>query len=313
MQQPVDPTFLAPPGQVVDWRMVVLFDAVTGAGALDALPGTADDLAGQLGLDAHGLRVALDALAVWGIVVRDGDGRYATGPELPGAEDAARLRHHARAIRRWSTSVDTRLRGTADEARPGMPDPELFIDALAAGARQSAPGVVDVCLSRFPAARSVIDLGGGHGEYSLEFARRGLQVTLQDLPVMVDIVRRRGRLTEAGVELVAGSFFDNVPPGPFDLAFCTGITHTFDGEHNRDLFRRLRDVVAPAGGVAVVTFLRHRHPLADVFAVQMLTNANGGDSHSEEEYRDWLTTAGFRVDGEVADLPDRPQSVLFAT
>jgi SAM-dependent methyltransferase len=310
---PGEPTFLAPPGEVADWRMVVLFDAVAGAGALDALPGTADELAATLGLDAHGLRVALDALGAWGVVERDGAGSYRPGPDRPDAEVGAGLRHHARAIRRWSTSVEKRLRGAPDEIRPGMPDPELFIDALAVNARKGAAELVDVCLARFPEARSVVDLGGGHGEYSLEFARRGLRATMQDLPVMVDIVRRRGVLAEAGVELVAGSFFDAVPDGPFDLAFCTGINHTFDGEHNRDLFGRLRPVVAPAGGLALVTFFRHRHPLADVFAVQMLANGNGGDAHAEADYREWLAGAGFRPDEGVVDLPGRAQSVLFAT
>jgi SAM-dependent methyltransferase len=304
---------MLPPGEVDDWRMVLLVDLAVGSGALAALPGTADDVAGRLGLDPRALRVVLDALGAWGVVERDGDGRYAPGAGAPDTDGLASLRHHARAIRSWGASLDARLRGEPVEIRPGMPDPELFIDALAVGGRAAAPGLVDICLHRFPDARSVVDLGGGHGEYSLEFARRGLEVTLQDLPVMVDVVRSRGRLTEAGVKLVAGSFFDQVPDGPFDLAFCAGITHTFDGEHNRTLFRNVRPTVAPGGGVAVVSFLRHRHPMADVFAVQMLANANGGDTHSEEEYRAWLGGAGFQVDDAVVDVPGRPQAVLFAT
>jgi hypothetical protein len=194
-----------------------------------------------------------------------------------------------------------------------MADPEVFLDALAVTARRSAPVVVDAVLDRFPDAKTVLDLGGLHGEYSLEFVRRGLRATLQDLPTMVDFVRRRGELAAAGVDLFAGSFFETLPPGPFDIAFCTGITHTFDGEHNRLLYRRLRPVVSPSGGVAVISFLRHRQPLADVFAVQMLANANGGDTHGEEEYRSWLGEAGFVVDPGTVDLPGRPQSAIFAT
>jgi SAM-dependent methyltransferase len=313
MPVPADHSFLAPPWEVGDWRMALLFDAAAASGALAALPGTADEIGGRLGLDAHALRVTLDALGAWGIVERDGQGRYVPGPDAPTDARAATLRHHARAVRIWSRSIDARLHGEPVEVRPGMPDPELFVDALAANARTTAPALVDLCLDRFPGARRVVDLGGGHGEYALEFARRGLQVTLQDLPVMVDIVRRRGRLTEAGVELVAGSFFDFVPEGPFDLAFCAGITHTFDAEHNRALFRNLRPVVSPAGGVAVVTMFRGQDARAAIFAVQMLANANGGDTHAEEEYRAWLAETGFRADEAPVTVADRPQSVLFAT
>ena len=32
-----DHTFLAPPGEVADWRMVLLLDALAGSGALAAL------------------------------------------------------------------------------------------------------------------------------------------------------------------------------------------------------------------------------------------------------------------------------------
>ena len=304
---------MAPPGEIADWRMVVLVDAAAGSGLLAALPGTAEELAGPLDLNPHAVRVTLDALGAWGVVERDDGGRYRLGPEAPEGDGIASLRHHARAVGSWSASLDSRLRGEPVEVRPGMPDPELFIDALAVGGRAAAPGVVDACLARFPDAKSVIDLGGGHGEYSLEFARRGLRVTMQDLPVMIDVVRRRGRLTEAGVQLVAGSFFDGVPPGPFHLAFCAGITHTFDARHNQTLFRNLRAAVSSAGGVAVVTFFRNRQPMADVFAVQMMANANGGDTHGEDEYRRWLGEAGFQADADVVDLPGRPQSVLFAT
>ncbi len=310
-----DLSSLSPPGQVADWRMTVLFVAVARTGVFAQLPGTADDLAASLGLDPNGLRVVLDALRAWGIVEQDrsGDGRYAMGPEAPGPEAAATIRQHARAIRRWGTSVDDRLRGVLDDSPAGIPEPEVYLDALAVTARETAPELVDLCLARFPQARSVVDLGGCHGEYSLEFARRGLKVTMQDMPTMIDIVQRRGQLASAGVELFAGSFFEEVPEGPFDLAFCAGITHTFDGDHNLALYGRLRPVVNGGGGIAVVTFLRGRQPLADVFAVQMLVNGNGGDTHAEAEYRAWLTAAGFRVDEAPVDIPDRAQSVLFAT
>lgn len=64
------------------------------------------------------------------------------------------------------------------------------------------------------AARRVLDLGGGHGQYALEFARRGLETTMQDRPGVVDYARRQGRLEEAGVELFAADFFEALPPRP---------------------------------------------------------------------------------------------------
>lgn len=307
-----DRSFLAAPAAVEDWRLIVVYDAVAGAGVFAALPGPVATLAEATGLDPHGLRVALDALARYGVVARDDAGSYRAGDRVPSFDEAATLRHHARAIRRWSAALPDRLRG-APADRPAMVrDPEAFLDALAVNARRSAAMLVDACLDRFPGARRVLDLGGGHGEYSLAFARRGLEVTMQDLPPMIGVVAGRGALAAAGITLFTGSFFDRVPDGPFDLAFCTGITHTFDGERNVTLYRNLRPVVASGGGVAIATMLRGSGALADLFAVQMYANGNGGDTHGEEEYRRWLHEAGFRADDVVATIADRPQSLLFA-
>jgi hypothetical protein len=308
-----DLTFLAPPGKIADWRMILLCDAAIATGVLDALPGPVDELAGRTGLRPDALRVVLDALVTLEVVELRPEGGYAMGPAAPAPAARASVRHHARALRRWSTSIEPVLRGEATAAA-GVTDPEMFHDALARNAEKVAPELVDVCLKRFPGARTVLDLGGLHGEYSLEFTRRGLKATMQDLPAIIDVARRRGRLEAAGVTLYEGSFFETVPDGPFDLAWCSGITHTFDGERNRQLFKKLRGIVSPGGGVAVATFLRGRDPLTALFAVQMLVNDNGGDTHTEAEYRAWLGEAGFTVDDAVVDLPGLgARSVLFAT
>ncbi|MFP5318500.1 MAG: class I SAM-dependent DNA methyltransferase [Acidimicrobiia bacterium] len=284
------------------------------AGVFEELPGTAPAVARRLGLDANGVRVVLDGLAALGVVERRDDGAYAAGPGTPDTGALATIRHHARSLRRWAMTVDHRMRGELGGDPIGMADPESFHDSLAASARKSAPEVVDACLARFPEATTVLDLGGLHGEYSLEFTRRGLEATMQDRPRMVEVARKRGRLEGAGVELFEGDFFETVPDGPFDLAFCSGITHTFGAEGNLALFANVRKVLAPGGGVAVVTFVRNRNPVASLFAVQMLLNENGGDTHTEAEYREWLAAAGFTVDDGVVDLVDASgRSVLFAT
>lgn len=313
MTASTDLSFLAPPGEVADWRMILLCDVAARTGVLDMLPGTLDEVAGRSGLDPQGVRAVLDALVAVGMLRAGEDGTYRVAPGAPVAEALPGIRHHANSLRRWAGSLERRLRGEPGDERPGVADPETFHDALAATARTSAPEAVDACLARFPDARSVLDLGGLHGEYSLEFARRGLRATMQDQPAMIDVARRRGTLEAAGVELFEGSFFDRVPDGPFDLAFCSGITHTFDGDRNRMLYRNLRPVVAPGGGVAVVTFLRGRDARTALFAVQMLLNDNGGDTHTEAEYRSWLSEAGFTVDRDVVELTGQgTRSVLFA-
>ncbi len=300
-------SFLAAPDRVTDWRMVLLYDAAAEAGVFDDLPATPHELAERRAVDPRGVRIVLEALASWGIVVADGD-RFLVGSRLADVEEAVVVRHHARSIRLWSERVPARL-GTSGkaESRWGL---GLWLDGLAVNAGQSAPGAVEACLRQVPSARTVLDLGGGHGVYALEFAGRGLEVTMQDRPEVIELARRRGRLEGAGVTLYAGDFFDTLPPRLFDIVFCAGVSYTYDGERNQALFQRLRPLIAPAGRLAIHTFLRGRDARAALFAVQML-GAAGGDTHGEEEYRRWLTDAGYRSLA-VVHLPRAPESIVFA-
>lgn len=307
-------SFFATSGEVPDWRRVLLYDAAAEAGVLDALPATLDQMSADLGLDAEALRMLLDALAAWTVVEHGVGGRYLPGPTMPDEDETAVIRHHARTVRRWSAQIDDRLRGAPnpDPWRPTSAQLESWMRALAVQARRWAPRAVDACLAVAPAARNVLDLGGGHGEYAREFARRGLRTTVQDRPETIEMLQGQGWLRDSGVELFAGDFFQTVPEETFDIVFCAGVTYTFGGQRNIDLYRNVRSVIAPGGGLAIVTFLRGDGPVPPIFAMQMLIVGAGGDTHGEEQYRGWLEEAGYGS-VQVRRAGERPNSLVFAT
>ena len=305
-------SFLALPDEVIDWRRALLFEVAADAGILSALPGAPAELAARLGLDPRAARIVLEALAVWHVVENDGDGVYDRGRDARDPATSAVLRHHGRAIRHWATSVPDRLRGTDPPRR--QPDPrsvQLMLDALVVNARESAPGVVDACLAHVPSARRVLDLGGGHGEYALDFARRGLAATMQDRPVVVEMAGDPHPLTSAGVEVFAGDFFEALADGPFDVILCAGVTYTMGADANLALFRRLRPLVAPGGALAVMSFLGGTDELASIFSVQMLAGGGGGESHRESDYRAWLAEAGY-ASVSAQRLERRPEWLVVA-
>jgi hypothetical protein len=134
---------------------------------------------------------------------------------------------------------------------------------------------------------------------------------MQDLPEVIEIAERRGRLHAAGIELFAGDLSATLPPGPFDLVLCSAVTNMFDAATNRVLYRRLRPLIIPGGGLAIVSYLRGRNHIATAFALQMLVWTEGGDAHGEDDYRRWLTEAGFSPP-QVHDINDPPQTILLA-
>jgi SAM-dependent methyltransferase len=187
----------------------------------------------------------------------------------------------------------------------------IMLAALDVNGRESAPGAVDACLDRLPGARRALDLGGGPGQYALELARRGLDVTLQDQAPAVQWVEQRGELAAAGVARFTGDFFETFPDRPFDLVFCSGVVYTYGPDDVVELYRRARVAIAPGGALAVHTFVRGDVPLAPIFAVQMLGSRRGGDTHSLDEHREWLRHAGYsRV--EPVRLARRPEQLIMA-
>lgn len=303
--------FLNPPDEVQDWRMVLLYDAAVDNGLLDALPGSAADVAAALGLVPHAVRIVLDGLALWDIVVVDDEEMYAIGPAVPDADGRAILRHHAGGIRRYG-AITERLRSVASPTT-GMPRKamEIMLDAMSVRGRESARGAVDACLAMAPEAASLLDLGGGHGQFAAEFFRRGLRAVMQERPEVVDLVRGKGWLAGTDVELFGGDFFETTPDEAFDIVFCAGVVYTMDGERVVRLLRKVRPLLAPGGLLAVHTFLRGTDELTTLFSAQMLAVVAGGP-HSEQDLLAWFDDAGYRSLG-TRRLQRRPEWMLFAT
>ena len=297
-----DLSFLAPPDEVMDWRLVILLRTANSTGVLGALPGSADDIADANGFDAHSVRVVLDALAEWGVVAAAGS-QYTAGPNMPDADALRTVGQHAEFVGRWHGQLESRMtERILAERRTRSPESlGSWLAALGVRARQAAPDVLDRVLGEFPDARSLLDVAGGHGEYAIEAASRGLDVALLDVPPVVDVISDWPRVVESGVDLNGGDAFRTHLGREFDVVLCFGFTHTRPATELPRLFTNLFAMVEPGGGIAINTFLRGSGSIAALFSVQMLIAGNGGDSHRLEDYEQALTAAGFKAPKLVSD------------
>ncbi|MGD9755103.1 MAG: class I SAM-dependent methyltransferase [Acidimicrobiia bacterium] len=292
------PSFLAPPGEVADWRLVLLYDAAWATGLADALPATVADAADRAGLEPKAVRAVLDALVASGLATADADGTVTLVPAATDPATRSQLRQHASTIRRWSTSIEPRLRGEDAPLRSPF-DLKGWLQSMAAGAAQQADAVADTVLAavRTPPVegrpRRALDIGGGHGRYAAALAARGLEVTMQDRPDVIATVEREGWLDGTGVHLVVGDVHDHLPDGPFDVVLAVGVLHTMPPERVASLLRRVGAIMAPGGGLLIRTQLRGEGAAAALFAVQMLVAGQGGDAHRLVDYQVWLADAGL--------------------
>lgn len=308
-------------------EIVVTIAAAEAAGifrGLAAGAATPAELAARIDLDPRAVGIVLPVLRETGLLTaRDGefaltDAAHRRLADPDSAEYAGGgLAHWLNNLGVW-TRLPEVLRTGAPESMPVADDtgPAIarFMAAMAATPAERVRRVVQLCLERLPDARTALDLGGGPGLYATEFARAGLETTLYDRAEVIDHVSRAyGLLDVPRLHLAAGDFFhDPLPEGPFDLVLVSNITHAYPPPANRALLEKVCRVTRPGGVVAIVDFVRDRSPRAARFAIVMLLRTEGGDTYSEQDYRDWLTEAGF---GElrVEDLdPLRERQLLTA-
>ncbi|WP_245998629.1 methyltransferase [Halalkalicoccus subterraneus] len=196
--------------------------------------------------------------------------------------------HAIDTLSRWFALPETMETGE-------VPDPpenwtRNFMGAMASVDSQTVRASVTAAEHARPRPDRVLDVGGGPGTFSREFARRGAAVTLLDRPEVLEVVS--SLLGNEPVDLVSGDALEELPSG-FDLVFCSRITHVFGPEENRRLFGNCYDALEPGGAIVCTDFVRGRSPRASTFAVNMLAQTERGDTYTEEQYSDWLLEAGF--------------------
>lgn len=302
--------------------------------ALDGGPRTASGLADALGLEPRPVEILLAFLADVGLLTAE-DGAYAlTDRTRRTLADPDSDAYVAGGLPLWVSNLRAfaRLPSVLESGGPVQEDDDRgdgsasdgasdrgrregerlarFMAAMNAAPRDRIRHLVDLCLDRAPQARRVLDLGGGPGHMSREFARRGLEVVLFDLPETVRFVASEyGLENEEAITLVGGDFHENsLPEGPFDVVLMSNILHIYSPERNRRLVEKAAEVTREGGVCAIAEFVRDVSPRAARFALVMLLKTEEGNTYTEEEYAAWLRDAGFR-DPRLEHLDEERQLV----
>lgn len=149
--------------------------------------------------------------------------------------------------------------------------------------------------------RSVLDLGGGPGTYTMAFARKNIAATLFDAPETIKIARRL--IKAAGLQkmivLKAGDFTKGDIGNGYDMIFISQIFHAYGPEACLALLRKCHASLNPGGRVVVQEFYLDETktgPLQGaIFAMNMLVNTPEGRTYSPKEISSWMKKAGFRA------------------
>jgi hypothetical protein len=182
---------------------------------------------------------------------------------------------------------------------------EVFDEAMSSFSRIADPTIV--AGYDFAALDTLVDVGGGQGSLlgTILHSCPRLRGTLFDQPQVIEKARRSGELADPEVagrcELVAGSFFEELPPGR-DAYLFKSILHDWSDEEVRLILRNCRRAMGmrgPGGGrgrrLLVVEMLiepGNRPSPAKLLDMAMLL-LTGGRERTAEEFRVLFEETGF--------------------
>jgi len=172
-------------------------------------------------------------------------------------------------------------------------------------------------------ARTLLDVGGGLGAFSIAFCRRfaKLQATLIEHPRTVAFARRavaRAGLSKR-IQVIGVDFASQDLPRGFDTIFVSNILHSQSIQQNRALLLKLRNCLNPEGYLVLRDVFMNRDKVAPewatLFSLALLLQTPAGRCYALAEVLDWLRQSGFaRIKGPLASsrLTFDPDEVLIA-
>jgi SAM-dependent methyltransferase len=175
-----------------------------------------------------------------------------------------------------------------------------FINAMHDRGRKQAPQqLANIDLS---GVKSVLDIGGGSGAYSMEFVSKkpGLEATVFDLPKVIPITKKF--IEKEGfpgrINTYTGDYTTDELPKGFDLVFLSAVIHSNSLEVNQNLIKKCFKSLNNNGKIIIQDWIMNNdrtHPVSGaIFAINMLVGTEAGDTFTDQEVTGMLTSAGFK-------------------
>jgi len=149
--------------------------------------------------------------------------------------------------------------------------------------------------------RRLLDLGGAHGYYSVEFCRQYPQLSalVIDMERAVGIGREvvsQENMSHRVSFRVGDCITDDIGTG-YDIALLFALLHAQPPEANLAILKRVHAALNPRGVIAITEVLSYKGKRESefglLFALNMLVATPRGRAYSYDEVKGWLEDIGF--------------------
>jgi len=301
--------------------------------SLSRVPLTAAETARQIGADQRGTTLLLEALESLGYVENESS-RYFNTPMtakwllrnsrtsmacgIPFFESMVfeRWRHLDESIRQGKPAI------SGSEWLASRPDRwRSYQEGMIAVARMAADEVV--ARIKLPAtARLLLDVGGGHGLYSIRLCQRhrNLSATVFDLPPALLVARQTiaAEEMEHRVRVQEGDFWVEPVGKGYDVILLFNVIHAYSPRENIELLRKLCGALTEKGLIVVMEQIageglgRTAKVLARLQALNFFNDLNA-QTYELNEIAGWLADADFSKPRRIKLRKTPGFSLILAT
>ncbi len=280
---------------------------------------TVEEIAELLGVGAPKLRPVLYALVAAGLLTVE-DGRFSNSGEANQFLVRTHPQYMGAMHGSWANAWAAYLK-TAETIRTGVPQAKLdwssvpqdrlepILRGLQVGA--SATGRALVEKFDFSAYHTLLDAGGGSGGLALTISELcpQLRATVVDLPNVTTITQRM--VAEAGasqrVRVVTANVLRDRLDEKFDVAVMRHFIQVLSTADAQRAIMNISQAIEPGGLLLIVGMILDDSRLSPAVALAanlfFLNSFDEGQAYTEQEYRDWLSQAGF-AQVERSLMPD---------
>ncbi len=300
---------------------------VLGAAQLDLFsplghgPATAAEVARQVGLPVRGVERVLNACAALGFVTKEGQ-CYRNSPLADAFLVKGKPGYMGNMIKQTTDRYSAwgKLAEAVTQDKPVLPltGAELFnaspevLDNYVHGLFDMGKGLAQrICsLVDLSECRSLLDVAGGSGVYSIIFCRQfpQLKATVFDLPPILQrtqqIIAREGMADHVAVR--AGNYFTDDFGSGFDVILLSNMLQTEGRQTCQMVLKKAFVALNPGGKILIHGIMPNPDRVSPVqpvlFSLFMMLVFPEGEAYPGEEIIAWLHETGF-VEGQKLALP----------
>jgi 2-polyprenyl-3-methyl-5-hydroxy-6-metoxy-1,4-benzoquinol methylase len=317
-----------------DLQIYMTFARLDLGRALEHQPLTLRNLAKVVDAEESGLGRFMDAAEAFDLIAQD-DGRYRLSDLgfamfAPSSDQSIvhALKLEAAFYERWGrleSAVRTGKRpeeNRAQEDHPGWVS--TFTRALYENSRAATRAIATTLAQELHASDSsvrMLDLGGGHGGYSIELARlrSDVRATVFDKPEVIETTRQI--VEESGLDdrvtALPGDFHIDPIGSHYHVVLLFGVLHDETSNGAIRLLKTIRKALAPDGELIIRTHERRdatRIPgEREIFDLHMLLSTEGGTVRRSADTVSLVESNGFHLRTSIPTAePDAGSLLVFS-